>query len=312
MYEPDAPPAAVPVRQGARLWVHVLLFLLTALTTTFVGGAHALGFASDFGTRPEQDITATRLLTTGLSFSIPFLGFLLAHEFGHYLAARAHGLRPSLPYFIPAPLPLTGTMGAVIFFRGRFPNRRVLFDFAAAGPLAGFAVAAPVLFLGLTWSRVVAVPENMEGFYLGEPLLFQWMANALFGDVAEGYSINLHPTALAGWLGLLFTLMNLIPAGQLDGGHIAYAWLGRPARWVTLLSFVAIGGLIVVGRAYSWAGWLVVLLVLLWLFGWDHPPALDDVSPLDPIRVALVIAVIGIFVVCFMPVPISPIEFMGS
>ncbi len=251
----------------------------------------------------------------GLSFSVPFLGFLTCHEFGHYFAGRWHGLRPSLPYFLPVPfLPLTGTVGAVIFFRGHFPNRRVLFDFAAAGPIAGFVVAVVSLTLGLAWSPVVRLPDKLVGqwFSLGEPLLFQWLAWWLAGPVSTGYSINLHPTALAGWLGLLFTVMNLIPAGQLDGGHMAYALLGRNARWVTIGSITALLLLVVVAGAYSWIAWIVLLVALLRLFGWQHPPAVDDDMPLDRPRRVLLAVVVVIFIVSFMPAPISPIEFIDG
>jgi membrane-associated protease RseP (regulator of RpoE activity) len=292
--------------------VHLLLFLLTLITTTWVGAEHHLSFLSEFGVRRGPIAYSTwTYIALGLSFSVPFLTFLTCHEFGHYFAGRWHGLRPSLPYFLPVPLPLTGTMGAVIFFRGHFPDRRVLFDFAAAGPIAGFLVAVPALALGLAWSPVVRVPDNLNGYWLGEPLMFQWLAQLLCGPVSSGYSINLHPTALAGWLGLLFTLMNLIPAGQLDGGHIAYSLLGRRARFVTIASIAALLGLVVVVRAYSWVTWVLLLVAMLRLFGWTHPPAVDDELPLDRARLIVAALVVMIFIVSFMPAPISPIEFIG-
>jgi membrane-associated protease RseP (regulator of RpoE activity) len=307
----DPTTAQAPALAPQKVWRHVLLFLLTLATTTWVGAEHHLGFLSEFGARRIPPVSLWMVVTLGLSFSVPFLAFLACHEFGHYFAGRFHGLRPSLPYFLPVPLPLTGTMGAVIFFRGHFPNRRVLFDFAAAGPIAGFVVAVVALALGLAWSPVVRVPERLVGYWLGEPLLFQWLAHLTAGPVARGYSINLHPTALAGWLGLLFTLMNLVPAGQLDGGHIAYAVLGRRARWVTVLSIGGLVGLVIVARAYSWVAWLVLLVAMLRLFGWTHPPAVDDEMPLDRGRLIAVGVVIVIFILCFMPAPISPMEFIG-
>jgi membrane-associated protease RseP (regulator of RpoE activity) len=284
---------------------HLVLFLLTVVTTTIAGADNYRDFASQFGA-VTVELTWWQAALRGLWFSVPFLGFLTAHEFGHYGAARWHGLRPSLPYFIPAPLPLTGSLGAVIFFRGRFPDRRVLFDFAAGGPFGGFVAALLALVLGLHWSPVTRLPQDMRGMgWLGEPLLFQWLSSAIVGPIPDGWSINLHPTALAGWFGLLFTMMNLLPIGQLDGGHITYAVMRRSSRWVTLAGLALIGVLIVWFGAYSFTLWLILLLVMLRFIGWEHPAAEDDELPLDRLRLLLAALLIAIFVVCFIPVPIS-------
>jgi len=290
---------------------HLGLFLLTALTTTVAGAQHYNVFLDSFG-RVHITLSWMQLALGGLWFSVPFLGFLTAHEFGHYFAARWHGLRPSLPYYLPAPLPLTGSLGAVIVFRGHFPNRRVLFDFAAGGPLAGFVVAAVALTCGLIWSPVEKLPEHFVGYWMGEPLLFQWVSHAVAGPIRDGWSLNLHPTALAGWLGLLFTMMNLVPISQLDGGHIAYAAIRRHSRWLTLAGLATIAFLIVWWRAYNWVPWVLVLLVIIRLVGWEHPASLDDDLPLDPTRIAVAVLLIAIFAVCFMPVPLSPIELIGG
>jgi membrane-associated protease RseP (regulator of RpoE activity) len=290
---------------------HLVLFLLTALTTTAAGALNYAGFVSGFSGAPIT-LSWVQLGLNGLWFSVPFLGFLTAHEFGHYFAARWHGLRPSLPYFIPFPplvLP-TGSLGAVIVFRGHFPDRRVLFDFAAGGPVAGFVVAVIALALGLSWSPVEPLPANFEGAWLAEPLMFQWLSQALAPAAPPGTSLNLHPTAFAGWLGLLFTMMNLVPIGQLDGGHITYAVVRRGSRWVTLTAFAALAVFIFVFDAKSWILWAGILLVLMYFFGWEHPPALDDDLPLDPLRLVAVALVIAIFVVSFMAVPIS--DFLGT
>ena len=171
---------------------------------------------------------------------MPFLGFLTAHEFGHYGMARWHGLRPSLPYYLPAPLPLTGSLGAVIVFRGHFPNRRVLFDFAAGGPIAGFVVAVLASAVGLRWSPIVRCRERSSGISLGDPLAVPVaQRRRRWARWPRGLDVSLHPTAFAGWLGLLFTMMNLVPISQLDGGHIAYAALRRHSRWVTLAGLAA-------------------------------------------------------------------------
>jgi membrane-associated protease RseP (regulator of RpoE activity) len=286
---------------------HLGLFLLTALTTTAAGAGHYSAFLDGFGAT-HVALSWTQLALGGLWFSVPFLGFLTAHEFGHYGAARWHGLRPSLPYYLPAPIPLTGSLGAVIVFRGQFPNRRVLFDFAAGGPLAGFVVAVIALVLGLAWSPIERLPEHFGdgAAWLGEPLLFQWLSAALNGPVADGFSLNLHPTALAGWLGLLFTMMNLAPISQLDGGHIAYAVVRRHSRWFTIGGLGAIVFFIVAWHAYSWLLWVVLLLVIMRLVGWEHPPSLDDETPLDGTRLLLTALIVAILIVCFIPVPISP------
>ncbi len=290
---------------------HLALFLLTAVTTTAAGALHYYEFLSDFG-RHTVALASPQLALGGLWFSVPFLGFLTAHEFGHYFAARWHGLRPSLPYFLPVPLPLTGTLGAVIVFRGHFPDRRVLFDFAAGGPFAGFVVAVVALAFGLAWSPLARLPDVFEGHWLAEPLLFQWLAAFFAAQAPDGYSLNLHPTAFAGWLGLLFTMMNLAPISQLDGGHIAYAVLRRRSRWITVASVLALLGLIVAMQAYSWVLWVGLLLVMMRFFGWEHPAAVDDDLPLDPVRLVLVALVVAILIVCFMPVPISPIDLAGA
>jgi membrane-associated protease RseP (regulator of RpoE activity) len=279
---------------------HLGLFLLTVLTTTATGAQHYQGFQSAF--HPGFAASWWQLALGGLWFSVPFLGFLTAHEFGHYGMARWHGLRPSLPYYLPAPVPLTGSLGAVIVFRGHFPDRRVLFDFAAGGPIAGFVVAVAASALGLLWSPIVKL-DGSAGTLLGDPLMFQWLGELVVGPVRDGYTVSLHPTALAGWLGLLFTMMNLVPISQLDGGHIAYAVLRRHSRWITIAGFASITWAVVGLGAYTWSLWLVLLLVMMRLIGWEHPPALDDDLPLDRWRIALAALVVAIMVVCFMPVP---------
>src|SRR5690349_19652599 len=189
---------------------HLGLFLLTVVTTTAAGAFQYAGFQEAFGD-PHTRQTWWQFALGGLWFSVPFLGFLTAHEFGHYGMGRLHGLRPSLPYYLPGPPILTGSFGAVIVFRGHFPNRRVLFDFAAGGPIAGFVVAALASAIGLQWSPIVKVEPGFGGTQLGDPLLFHWLGQLVLGPLRDGYDVSLHPTALAGWFGLLFTMMNLVP-----------------------------------------------------------------------------------------------------
>jgi len=278
---------------------HLGLFLVTVVTTTAAGALQFADFQHAF--HPGVVLPWWRLAIGGLYFSVPFLGFLTAHEFGHYGMARWHGLRPSLPYYIPAPL-LTGSLGAVIVFRGHFPNRRVLFDFAAGGPIAGFVVAVLASAVGLRWSPIIH-SATTPGIALGNPMVFQWASDLVLGPLAPGMDVSLHPTAFAGWLGLLFTMMNLVPISQLDGGHIAYAVFRRRSRWVTVAAIAAVTWAVVGLGVQTWALWLVLLLVMMRLIGWEHPPALDDDLPLDPLRVLAVVLVVAIMVLCFMPVP---------
>jgi membrane-associated protease RseP (regulator of RpoE activity) len=287
---------------------HLGLFLITVVTTTTAGALQYADFQHAF--HPGQALTWWQLALGGLYFSVPFLGFLTAHEFGHYGMARWHGLRPSLPYYIPAPL-LTGSLGAVIVFRGHFPNRRVLFDFAAGGPIAGFVVAVLASAIGLRWSPIVAAATS-SGIPLGDPLVFHWISDAVIGPLAKGADVSLHPTAFAGWLGLLFTMMNLVPISQLDGGHIVYAALRRHSRWITVVACLAITWAVVGLGAYTWTVWLILLLVMMRLIGWEHPPALDDDLPLDPARLVLAGMVVAIMVLCFMPVPFPGMKAFWS
>ncbi len=219
-----------------RLWLHVTLFFLTLAVTTLVGSSHYLSYITEFGRRPFA--ITWRTLVDGLWYSLTLLGILGAHEFGHYYFCRRYGVDATLPYFIPAPIPLTGTLGAVIKIREAFPTRTVLFDIGVGGPIAGFVVLVPALFIGMSMSTVVAVPTGPSVFYMGEPLLFQWAASLNFGPLSPNQTINIHPMVFAAWFGMLATALNLLPFGQLDGGHITYATLGR---WATPISLATVG-----------------------------------------------------------------------
>ena len=219
------------------VWKHVLLFLLTLATTTLIGRSHYAAFLSEFGTQPITP--GSGLLLQGFWYSLTILGILGAHEMGHYLACRWYQVDATLPYFLPLPPPFfTGTLGAVIRIREAFPTRAILFDIGVAGPIAGFLALVPALFLGLSLSNIVRAPaESPELIYLGEPLLFQWATRLVFGTVADGYTLNMHPIVFASWFGMLATALNLLPFGQLDGGHITYATLGR---WSTPISIATV------------------------------------------------------------------------
>lgn len=267
--------------------IHVLLFLATLFTTTLAGSFQA-------GVNPLDDL---RLLVRGLPFSATLMGILLVHEMGHFLMSRLHGVEATPPYFIPGPPFLIGTFGA--FIRMRTPtNRKALFDVGAAGPWAGFLVSIPAVFYGLSLSEVRALDTSTGGLVLGDSLVFRWLTRLALGVSPADVTILLHPIALAGWFGLFITFLNLLPVGQLDGGHVVYALIGRRHRWVARCSLLVIIGLAFLG----WQGW-VMWAVLVTVLGLDHPPTIDD-TPLDPRRRVAGWLTIALFVVTFMPVPL--------
>ncbi len=183
-------------------------------------------------------------------------------------------------FFFRRRLPLTGTLGAFIRIREPIPTKRMLFDIGIAGPIAGFLVALPALFIGLSMSRVVELPPGFTGVELGEPLLFQFVSWLLWGSPPEGYSINLHPMAFGAWFGLLATALNLFPIGQLDGGHISYAVLGRKSSHVTLVMIFA--AIALTYFSPSWMVWTTLMIGMLLIFGRHHPRTFDENDPLDP------------------------------
>ncbi|MCC7416902.1 MAG: site-2 protease family protein [Acidobacteria bacterium] len=290
-----------------RVWLHVLLFALTIAATTFVGALHYESYLADFS-RTASLLTIPALLLRGLWYSAAILLILGCHELGHYFACRYYDVDASLPYFIPAPLPLTGTLGAFIRIREPIPTKRMLFDIGIAGPIAGFLVAVPVLFIGIAMSHVVKLPAEFTGLELGEPLLFKLASQILWGAIPDGYSLNLHPMAFAAWFGLLATALNLFPIGQLDGGHISYAVLGRRSSHVTLATVLVV--LVLSYFAISWRVWAALMVVMLFAFGRHHPRTFDEEEPLDRPRMWLALFALAMFVVCFTPAPIEPIDLI--
>ena len=286
-----------------RVFRHVLLLLFTVVTTTWSGLGHYLSYASELGAL-DIDITAATVLH-GLWYSATILLILGCHELGHYVACRYYDVDASLPYFIPAPLALTGTLGAFIRIREPIPSKRMLFDIGIAGPIAGFVIAVPALIFGLLLSRVVQMPEDFTGFSFGEPLLFRAASYVIWGAQEEGQAISLHPMGFAAWFGLLATALNLFPIGQLDGGHISYAVFGRRSSHVTLAT-VAVA-FVLSWFSTSWVVWTVLMVVMLILFGRHHPRTADEHIPLDRPRQVLAAVALAMFVVCFTPVPIEPL-----
>lgn len=275
-----------------RLWLHILLFLLTLLTTTAAG---ALQNGVDLFSDPAQ-------LASGLPFAVTLMTILLVHEMGHYLMSRYHGVRASLPFFLPAPpFPfIIGTFGAFIRMESPPPDRRSLFDVGAAGPLAGLVLAVPAVVIGLELSTV-SQEESGGGIALGSSLLLSFLSQITLGLRPEEANIVLHPIGFAGWVGLLVTMLNLLPVGQLDGGHVVYALFGRRHIWISRLAVV---GILSLGLLRLWDGWLVWGLLLLFL-GARHPAPLDPYTPLDLKRQLVAWLTLAVLALTFTPVPFS-------
>lgn len=293
------------------------MFFLSVASALWVGGT-----AEGTWYHPRV-ILAT--MATGWKFAVPLFAILLAHEFGHYIAARIHGVRASLPYFLPMPLSPLGTWGAIIGMPDRIATPRALLDIGAAGPLAGFVVALPVLVLGLSWSEVK--PLTGPGLIEGQSLLYLLLKRAVLGPVPPGHDVFLHPTAFAGWAGFFVTMINLVPSAQLDGGHIAYALLGPRQNRVGELVYKALPVLFLVVFAYNlraariapatpdsesyvfsnsafWMVWFIVLTFIRRFGGRDHPPT-DEGHSLDPVRRGVAVLCLILFVLLFMPTLLS-------
>ena len=265
---------AIPRRPQRRTLLPILLFAATCASTSLVGG---------------------------LAFSLALMTTLLAHELGHYLQARRYGVPASLPYFIPMPISPIGTMGAVIVMQPGMGDRRTLFDIAVSGPVAGLIPALLFSILGLQWSQVIQIADQPAGYVLGEPLFFQLLAYSAFGSLPEGQEIVLHPVAFAGWVGIFITALNLIPIGQLDGGHILYALLRRRAHVVArTMLFAAMLAVVF----YGYWGWSLMILLLI-LMGPVHPPTANDSVLLGTGRTVLGWASLAFVPIGFTPVPFS-------
>lgn len=268
---------------------HIVLFVLTFLSTLLAG---ALQKGIDLIQEPMR-------IWEGLPFSLTLMIILLSHELSHYFASRAHRTEATLPYFIPAPS-IIGTFGAFIKMKSPIATRKALIDIGASGPIVGFIFSVLASSVGLGLSEVIAVPEEEGMLGLGDSLLFSFLARAIIGITPEGSEILLHPIAFAGWIGLFVTTLNLIPIGQLDGGHIAFALFGRLHSNISKILVVALG---VMGIIY-WGGW-IIWAVLMFILGLGHPPVLYWESPLDSRRKAMGWLALFIFVITFIPMPFS-------
>lgn len=254
--------------------IHVLLFIATFLTTYYVNG---------------------------LAYSITIMTILLSHELGHFFMCRKYNVPATMPYFLPLPLPPFGTFGAVIKMKGTMPNKRALFDIGAAGPLMGLFFAVPAIVVGLYLSDIRPIPgDTSEYLGLGEPFLFSFISHLVIGKLPEGMDVYLHPIAFAGWAGLFVTALNLLPIGQLDGGHIMYALLGRKSKIVFRLGIF----IFFVIAILLYPGW-TVFAVLLLFFGFRHPAPVDEFTTLDLNRKILGVILFILFLASFTPVPLK-------
>lgn len=284
------------------LLVAVLLFLATVISTLAVGAQFARDYSQDVAPftdhyDPWRNLLRPHALLAGLPFSFTLMTILLAHELGHFFACRYYGIAASYPYFIPFPS-IFGTMGAFIRIRSPIVNRKALFDVGLAGPVVGFVFAVPALALAIAYSKVVPGAQSGAEISFGAPLLMEVLTRLLRPGV-EAQALLLHPVGQAAWVGLFSTGLNLMPIGQLDGGHILFSLSSENHRRI---SFLAVMALLALGYT-GWAGWYMWAALSL-LFGFRHPVLLDRWDPIDAKRRVWALAALGIFVLCFIPVPI--------
>ncbi len=271
------------------------LFLLTCVTTFYCGVDIA---------RDEGGVIHGGFWQAGLSYTLPLMAILLFHEFGHYLQSVRHRIPATPPFFIPAPpgIGLFGTMGAVIIQRGHMTGRRALFDVAVSGPLAGLLIALPIAWFGVDQSVVKVFSEDKAYSRFGDPLLLQAMVWMKHGPLPAGHDVELNPLLFAGWVGLFLTGLNLLPIGQLDGGHVAYALFGRRAHLFARIVWGVLVVTMIVTQYWAFA----VMMALLALMGLRHPPTLNDHEPLGTGR-----TIVGWFALSllFLTFTLRPIDF---
>ncbi len=271
-----------------KIWVNVLLMILTLISTMLAGSFMLIyHLPRTFGE-----------FLVGYKFAVPLMLILGIHELGHYYYARKHGVHSTLPYFIPFPLNMVGTLGAFIKIKSPIPSRKALLDIGIAGPIAGILVAIPVTIIGLIHS--IPIPESQisqigSPIMFGEPLLFNFLRMLIYG---QNTSVIMSPTAFAGWVGFFVTSLNLLPVGQLDGGHILYAVLKDKHRQISILVV-----LLLIALGLLWEGWLIWALLLM-IIGISHPPLLNEVSTLDTKRKWLALLALVMLILTFMPRPI--------
>jgi len=303
---------AAPFSLKRRIWLNIVLFILTIFSTLFVGISLSINFkyteiiAQNHPSALDlvEKLKDPQVISLSIIYVVVLLGILLGHEMGHFLTCSYYKINATLPYFIPAPT-LIGTFGAFIKIKSPITRKQQLFDIGVAGPLTGFILSVPVLAYGLSLSKAVPpiARDEVLTMFFGEPLILKIFTAMIFKDIPPGYSIYLHPVAFAGWVGILVTALNLFPFGQLDGGHISYALFGKRSRNLTrffLGVFIAMG-------IFFWVGWFIWAFLLLFM-GLKHPPVLDEGAPLSPRRKFISYVIILIFILCFIPDPIKELS----
>ncbi len=287
-----------PVRKEKSIWINIFLIISTIITTILTGSILFIGYNDIWSIKNLWIIFRIDNLFFGaLLFALPLMSILLIHEMGHYFFSKKHGIKTSLPFFLPVPPILPnfniGTFGALISSHDPMPNKKALFDVGISGPLAGFFVAIPVTIIGLTFSvPSLTINNNSDNLMLGSSILFHLLSSWIL-NVPYNTSIDLSLTAFAGWIGLLITSINLLPAGQLDGGHIFRAVLGNKqkyAGWIAVIIMI-------------FTGWTFFALIIILLMGMMHPPPLNDNTELDNKRKLLFIVALAILILCFIPFP---------
>lgn len=289
-----------PKSKRRPVWINLALFIAVIFTTTLAGAIQWVGNYSgleDFMKILAKSIEPFYLWNGFVYFSVPLLAILGIHEMGHYFTSKRHNLEASLPFFIPLPPPfILGTFGAIISTHEPIPNRKTLLDVGVSGPICGFLVAIPVCLVGLflMQQNPISVPAEQGGIVIVFPLILQGLSN-FFSIPADTV---MHPTLFAGWVGLFLTSINLLPIGQLDGGHVARALFKEKQKyvsWVVIFTIIAL--------SFFYTGWLFFAFIILFLIGTQHQPPLNEITPLETKRILIGILALIVFILCFAPIP---------
>jgi len=288
-----------PKKKEKPIWINISLLIATIITASLTGSILHMGFNDIWEISNMIDIFLPQNLFSGIVlFAFPLMSILFVHEMGHYFISKKHGIATSLPFFIPIPPIMPsfniGTFGALISSGDPMPNKKALFDVGIAGPLAGFIVAVPVTIIGILLSSPAPLTEPASGeIILGVSILFQYLTS-IFLNIPIGTPVNLSLIAFAGWVGLLITSINLLPAGQLDGGHIFRAILGEKQKWA---GWIAVFIMVL-------TGWFFFAILIMFIMGMQHPPPLNDTSSIDTNRKILFFVALAILILCYIPYPI--------
>ena len=288
-----------PERKERPVWINIILLIATIITTVLTGSILYMGHFDIWDAPNIMKVFSIENLFNGtILFAFPLMSILFVHEMGHYFISKRHGIRTSLPFFMPIPPIIPdfniGTFGALISSRDPMPDKKALFDVGIAGPLAGFFVAIPVTIIGISTSELVPISQISSGEpILGSSILFVLLSDAIL-NIPQGFALNMSLIAFAGWVGLLITSINLLPAGQLDGGHIFRSVLGEKqkyAGWIAIFIMI-------------FTGWLFFAIIIVFMMGMMHPPPLNDLTELDVKRKLLFFVALTMLILCYIPYPI--------